>query len=110
MIGRALLALAALCALSGCQLSPIYAGGGSGPVAAALRNVDVAPIAHRSGWLVRSEEHTSELQSLMRSSYAAFCVKHQHTISTSPSARQRTRLNSNHYYASPLPSSTLHII
>ncbi|API60093.1 hypothetical protein BSL82_12905 [Tardibacter chloracetimidivorans] len=53
MIGRAVLALAALCALSGCQLSPIYAGGGSGAVAAALRNVDVAPIENRSGWLVR---------------------------------------------------------
>lgn len=53
MIGRALLALAALCAFSGCQLSPIYAGGGSGAVAAALRNVDVAPIENRSGWLVR---------------------------------------------------------
>src|SRR3546814_14722795 len=30
---------------------------------------DVAEIAHRS------EEHTSELQSLMRSSYAVFCLK-----------------------------------
>src|SRR3546814_8429596 len=27
----------------------------------------------------RSEEHTSELQSLMRSSYAVFCLKKQHT-------------------------------
>src|SRR3546814_2459153 len=27
--------------------------------------------------LVRSEEHTSELQSLMRSSYAVFCLKKQ---------------------------------
>src|SRR3546814_9415928 len=26
-------------------------------------------------WLRRSEEHTSELQSLMRSSYAVFCLK-----------------------------------
>src|SRR3546814_9814251 len=26
-------------------------------------------------WPVRSEEHTSELQSLMRSSYAVFCLK-----------------------------------
>src|SRR3546814_9538410 len=25
----------------------------------------------------RSEEHTSELQSLMRTSYAVFCLKHQ---------------------------------
>src|SRR3546814_5197668 len=28
-----------------------------------------------SGKLVRSEEHTSELQSLMRISYAVFCLK-----------------------------------
>src|SRR3546814_6346282 len=27
----------------------------------------------------RSEEHTSELQSLMRNSYAVFCLKKQHT-------------------------------
>src|SRR3546814_10449835 len=31
----------------------------------------------------RSEEHTSELQSLMRISYAVFCLKHTH-ISTAP--------------------------
>src|SRR3546814_3139531 len=29
---------------------------------------------YTDGWL-RSEEHTSELQSLMRSSYAVFCLK-----------------------------------
>src|SRR3546814_9555698 len=29
----------------------------------------------RSCWLLRSEEHTSELQSLMRISYAVFCLK-----------------------------------
>src|SRR3546814_1921742 len=28
----------------------------------------------------RSEEHTSELQSLMRTSYAVFCLKKKHTI------------------------------
>src|SRR3546814_3716044 len=28
-----------------------------------------------SSWLRRSEEHTSELQSLMRTSYAVFCLK-----------------------------------
>src|SRR3546814_8604422 len=36
-----------------------------------------------SGGLERSEEHTSELQSLMRISYAVFCLKktneHKHT-------------------------------
>src|SRR3546814_3714694 len=29
-------------------------------------------------WTVRSEEHTSELQSLMRISYAVFCLKNKH--------------------------------
>src|SRR3546814_4196739 len=28
-----------------------------------------------AGWPLRSEEHTSELQSLMRISYAVFCLK-----------------------------------
>src|SRR3546814_2672984 len=32
--------------------------------------------------LVRSEEHTSELQSLMRISYAVFCLKKTKTIAT----------------------------
>src|SRR3546814_1398504 len=32
----------------------------------------------------RSEEHTSELQSLMRISYAVFCLKRQTTIHNTP--------------------------
>src|SRR3546814_6779019 len=32
-------------------------------------------IVSQSGALARSEEHTSELQSLMRISYAVFCLK-----------------------------------
>src|SRR3546814_10115585 len=38
---------------------------------------------HFHGWApkgVRSEEHTSELQSLMRISYAVFCLKKKKTI------------------------------
>src|SRR3546814_1137187 len=31
--------------------------------------------ADHGGWQHRSEEHTSELQSLMRISYAVFCLK-----------------------------------
>src|SRR3546814_9643170 len=31
-------------------------------------------------WLARSEEHTSELQSLMRISYAVFCLKKKKNI------------------------------
>src|SRR3546814_6597686 len=34
-----------------------------------------APALHRSSTNRRSEEHTSELQSLMRISYAVFCLK-----------------------------------
>src|SRR3546814_8912197 len=51
----------------------------------------------------RSEEHTSELQSLMRISYAVFCLKQKkilpnherktHTHNTSPKLRQHTNLD-----------------
>src|SRR3546814_2084371 len=34
----------------------------------------------------RSEEHTSELQSLMRISYAVFCLKKKKTFDTDPTA------------------------
>src|SRR3546814_3735369 len=36
--------------------------------------------------LVRSEEHTSELQSLMRISYAVFCLKKKKSIETIPTS------------------------
>src|SRR3546814_8473636 len=42
----------------------------------------VAPDAKRTDWgrqALRSEEHTSELQSLMRISYAVFCLKKKNT-------------------------------
>src|SRR3546814_7125139 len=52
------------------------------------RNVDIATVSKedalawgfsgpmiRGSGIARSEEHTSELQSLMRSSYAVFCLK-----------------------------------
>src|SRR3546814_4196355 len=35
-----------------------------------------------AGPIVRSEEHTSELQSLMRISYAVFCLKKKNTTKT----------------------------
>src|SRR3546814_6742697 len=45
---------------------------------------DVAVQLNEFGWaaLARSEEHTSELQSLMRSSYAVFCLKKKTTKSS----------------------------
>src|SRR3546814_8375605 len=36
--------------------------------------------ALRPGGLLRSEEHTSEVQSLMRTSYAVFCLKKKKKI------------------------------
>src|SRR3546814_10373606 len=42
-------------------------------IAVELAAVDLADVELR----VRSEEHTSELQSLMRNSYAVFCLKKQ---------------------------------
>src|SRR3546814_1928187 len=44
----------------------------------------------RAGRLARSEEHTSELQSLMRISYAVFCLKKK----THPSNKQKELTNS----------------
>src|SRR3546814_5260473 len=51
---------------------------------------EIVLVAHRSGSrdaemvveCERSEEHTSELQSLMRISYAVFCLKKKNTINT----------------------------
>src|SRR3546814_9991336 len=37
--------------------------------------IRVLEVAGGTGDIARSEEHTSELQSLMRSSYAVFCLK-----------------------------------
>src|SRR3546814_10724169 len=43
-------------------------------------------LEHREeGFLVRSEEHTSELQSLMRISYAVFCLKKKTKYETATS-------------------------
>src|SRR3546814_2526557 len=67
--------------------------------AAPFRVPDAAPVSPAS--VLRSEEHTSELQSLMRISYAVFCLKKKKQNSTPPNAysnseRKRKRLNSTH--------------
>src|SRR3546814_5533105 len=63
------------------------------PAEAATNTVSVpaTPLANRG----RSEEHTSELQSLMRSSYAVFCLKKknkshkkQHRATENPQHKQ----------------------
>ncbi|MEZ5687621.1 MAG: LPS assembly lipoprotein LptE [Caenibius sp.] len=40
--------------LAGCNLSPMYAGGGNGAVARALAGIEVSPIEGQAGWLVRN--------------------------------------------------------
>lgn len=47
--------MAAMLALSGCGLTPLYSGGGSGPVAQRLAAVEVSPIQGKAGWLVRND-------------------------------------------------------
>src|SRR3546814_9350902 len=42
-----------------------------------ISNVDLTLDLERSRLALRSEEHTSELQSLMRISYAVFCLKNK---------------------------------
>src|SRR3546814_2911521 len=48
-------------------------------LAVGQRHVRLAPVAAGALAVARSEEHTSELQSLMRSSYAVFCLKKKNT-------------------------------
>src|SRR3546814_9440456 len=44
------------------------------------RSPSVAVPSVTAYWKVRSEEHTSELQSLMRLSYAVFCLKKKYKL------------------------------
>src|SRR3546814_2752387 len=53
--------------------------------------------ADGAGDLVRSEEHTSELQSLMRISYAVFCLTTKNT--TSPSQTSTSSLHQQNLHA-----------
>src|SRR3546814_9678265 len=58
---------------------PVVTGGGDG--VEGRRGAAAAPNGRprRSGGARRSEEHTSELQSLMRISYAVFCLEKKKT-------------------------------
>src|SRR3546814_3684480 len=60
---------------------PFFRTGGQGPAAATVTALGLTLYgvnineATGGGSAIRSEEHTSELQSLMRISYAVFCLK-----------------------------------
>src|SRR3546814_5260115 len=51
------------------------------------------PLGPRNLPMARSEEHTSELKSLMRISYAVFCLKKKNTTITNKQCKSR------HHYA-----------
>src|SRR3546814_3338389 len=54
-----------------------------GSQARRMENARGPPVTSRAAWRGgRSEEHTSELQSLMRISYAVFCLKKKKTKHT----------------------------
>src|SRR3546814_5997403 len=61
----------AMAALRAARASPVS-------IASAIRSISAKLPCERPGRDIdRSEEHTSELQSLMRISYAVFCLKKQ---------------------------------
>src|SRR3546814_9988295 len=72
-VGLALMAEARHVAQAGVEVVP----GGDAAGVERLQQARLAPLHHalRAGMAERSEEHTSELQSLMRISYDVFCLK-----------------------------------
>src|SRR3546814_13382072 len=75
--------LLAACALGACLATPAVYAAGSGSTQADIEaryKLDVQRCNAGQTNQDRSEEHTSELQSLMRISYAVFCLKKTTTI------------------------------
>src|SRR3546814_1787479 len=67
------------------SLSPLY------PSSTINLHVRIATSLHQS--FPRSEEHTSELQSLMRISYAVFCLKKKNNHTPLPTSHNMTTLS-----------------
>src|SRR3546814_890923 len=62
----------------------VFTINGSGGVHQAFAGMLLKPWGNASARPRRSEEHTSELQSLMRTSYAVFCLKKKTTTKQPP--------------------------
>src|SRR3546814_7814580 len=76
-------------ALAGLQMAAFHASGAHVPRARCAPGHGKPPF--------RSEEHTSELQSLMRNSYAVFCLKKQ-TITRQATTAICSKLNQPNWY------------
>src|SRR3546814_8427912 len=73
-------------------ISPDVSGGGPNPAGLGLVHLGPEPGLFRGAHTAnRSEEHTSELQSLMRISYAVFCLKKKKTTTKQHQQRYRKR-------------------
>src|SRR3546814_10073160 len=68
-----------------------------GPYADRRPQGNVEPVRHQElADDVRSEEHTSELQSLMRISYAVFCLKKKNTQNKTTKLNLKITRNNTH--------------
>src|SRR3546814_1097914 len=70
------------CPMPDASVAPICEHGPSLPAEPPLAKVTIAATGLTSTVLKRSEEHTSELQSLMRISYAVVCLTKKNTSPT----------------------------
>src|SRR3546814_2604753 len=80
------------------QAGGVSANGAAGANLLNLRNLGAERnlVLLNGRRVVRSEEHTSELQSLMRNSYAVFCLKKKNTNYCPSSSRERS-----HHHSAP---------
>src|SRR3546814_5207100 len=99
---------------SGAEPQPVHPGGrremgsadaplprvGTGHQVALLSTLEIDPARG-----LRSEEHTSELQSLMRISYAVFCLKKKKTESNTQTAQYL-----QYIYTTSYSKITIHVI
>src|SRR3546814_3926765 len=62
-----------------------------------VKKATIGATAAFSSTARRSEEHTSELQSLMRISYAVFCLKKKKRSQTKPQHTTHKNITKHHY-------------
>src|SRR3546814_8347896 len=86
---RAAEAAAGAAAGQGCDGAIVEAASGG------HRHAAAATAGRAPGLLRRSEEHTSELQSLMRLSYAVFCLKKKTHLKYMPQSHKHTHITTS---------------